>query len=365
MVFTILLVFIAGFLSGRLSVKRYRVRRMAVLERKKQIISTQIENMGFRHKNKRPRLQDWQKWLLALLHWLSPSSTRYNLFRPETLIKWQRKYVKSYWWMISKAEKKSFPGRPKIPKVVKQLVIDIKLENPSYGNGKIASIIVKQLGIPISETSVKGILDRYFEKNPTSPKGQKWKTFYESHREILACMDFTVVFDWRVRPLFILNVLTHDRRQLVLCRSTYNPTAFWVAQQMREAFPFEEAPGLMLMDNDQIFLPIIKHTLPAMGVGVVKTAIKCPWQNGHVERFNRTVKDELIKHVIPIDDQHLNRLLKEFQVFYNTARPHEANDGEAPLQRKACNDMQYAQNPLKVVSVEWLGGLHHSYRVAA
>lgn len=64
----ILLAFIAGFVNGRWSVKRYRVRRLAVLERKKQIIATRIENKGLRHKNKRLSLHDWQKWLLALLH---------------------------------------------------------------------------------------------------------------------------------------------------------------------------------------------------------------------------------------------------------------------------------------------------------
>lgn len=91
-----------------------------------------------------------------------------------------------------------------------------------YGNGRIASIIAKQLGIPISESSVKGIIvefiERYFKNNPIDPKGQKWQKFYENHREILASMDFTVVFDWRVRPFFILSVLSHDRRELVLCR---------------------------------------------------------------------------------------------------------------------------------------------------
>ncbi|WP_366522212.1 integrase core domain-containing protein [Rhodoferax sp.] len=36
----------------------------------------------------------------------------------------------------------------------------------------------------------------------------------------------------------------------------------------------------------------------------------CPWLNGVVERFNRTLTEELLKHIIPISVQHLNRLLK-------------------------------------------------------
>lgn len=133
---------------------------------------------------------------------------------------------------------------------------------------------------------------------------------------------------------------------------------------MREAFPFDEAPKMMLTDNDSIFLPVIKQTLPAMGVAVMRTAIKCPQQNGIIERFNRTLTDELLSAVIPINEQHLNRLLREYKQFYNTARPHRANGGEAPEPLDACNDERFEQSSRRIESTAWLGGLHHSYRQA-
>jgi putative transposase len=187
-------------------------------------------------------------------------------------------------------------------------------------------------------------------------------SFLKNHREFLASMDFKVTFDWRARPLYILCVLSHHRRQLIHCRCTYHPSAEWVAQQMREAFPFDEAPAKMLMDHDSIFLPVIKSTLPAMGIGVVRTTVKRPWQNGTIERFNRTLKEELLAHIIPISDGHLNRLLGEFKTFYNTARPHQANDGLAPDQLIASNDVSFVPDSLRVEEIPWLAGLHHSYR---
>ena len=78
---------------------------------------------------------------------------------------------------------------------------------------------------------------------------------------------------------------------------------------------------------------------------------------GVVERFNRTLTDELLNAVIPLNEQHLNRLLREFKQFYNTARPHRANSGEAPAPLDACNDERFEQSAWQIESTAWLGGL--------
>ena len=362
------LLFACGYLLGRWHNRRWRRDRVATLGRKLQLIAERIENKGMRHKRKRPSLKPWQKWLLGLLHWWSPTLTRYTLFRPKTLIGWFNRYVRCYWWLISSAGKLNLPGRPRIAESVEQIIVDMKDANPNYGAGRIAALVSKQLEIPVSETTVRNVLERHLGKSPPkNPSGQTWKTFLKNHREFLGSMDFKVTFDWRARPLYILSILSHHRRQLIHCRCTYHPTAEWVAQQMREAFPFDEGPAKLMMDHDSIFLPVIKNTLPAMGIGVVRTTVKCPWQNGTIERFNRTLKEELLAHIIPIGDSHLNRLLGEFKAFYNSARPHQANKGLTPDQAEASNDEAFVPAPfdpesLRVEEIPWLAGLHHSYR---
>lgn len=215
------------------------------------------------------------------------------------------------------------PLRSRILHSVAQIIVDIKSANPGYGAQRISAMVSKQLLIPVSESTVRNVLARHHGKHPPArPPGQSWVTFLKNHREFLGSMDFKVTFDLRSRPLFVLSILNHHRRRLVHCRSTYHPTSEWVAQQMREAFPLDDGPGTLLMDHDSIFLPVIKRTLPAMGIGVVRTTVKCLWQNGTIERFNRTLKEELLAHIIPIDANHLNRLLSEFKSLYNSARPH-------------------------------------------
>jgi transposase InsO family protein len=363
------LLFAVGYLFGRWHNRRWRRDRFAALGRKLQLIAERNESKGFRHKRKRPMLNRWQKFLLGWLHHISPTLTRYTNFRPETLVGWHRRFVKRWWWMLVVAGKRRAAGRPRMDASVEKIIIDIKADNPSYGTKRISMMVTQQLGIEVSQTTVRNVLKRQ-QRQPTKPKapkgGQSWKTFLANHHNTMASMDFKVTFDWRGKLLYILNIIDHERRELMVCRATHNPSSDWVAQQIRDAYPFDEAPKHMMMDHDSIFLPLVHQTLPNMGIKVIRTSVGCPWQNGVVERFNRTLTEELLNHIIPISALHINRLLKQYLTFYNTARPHRTLDGQTPIRQKtAANDSTFMPGTLRAEAIPWLGGLHHSYRRAA
>ena len=184
-------------------------------------------------------------------------------------------------------------------------------------------------------------------------------------------IDFKNTLDLAGNTMAVFNLIDHGRRVLHWSRATYNPTAEWVAQQLRNAFmDMDELPEAIVMDRDSIFLPIVKQTLPAMGIKTIRIGYKCPWQNAVVERFHRTLADELLRDVQPVNDRHLNRLLVEFRKYYNTARPHMACGTEPPVlpdvtNNPAANDPDFFKTPRKLVRQKWLGGLHSSYRWAA
>ncbi|MBS7351189.1 MAG: hypothetical protein KIG95_13770 [Comamonas sp.] len=64
------------------------------------------------------------------------------------------------------------------------------------------------------------------------------------------------------------------------------------------------------------------------------------------------------------NDRHLNRLLGKSLTFYDTARARQANDGQVPQHHEAANDSGFTPGTLRAETIEWLGGLHHSYRPA-
>lgn len=180
-------------------------------------------------------------------------------------------------------------------------------------------------------------------------------------------MDFKVAYDWRAKPLFILNIIEHDKRKVLLSRSSYNPNETWVAQQLREALSFDVDCKYLIMDNDATFRSLKKFIGKTLNVKPVYTAYKSPWQNGIVERFNQTLKLELLNHIIPLSERHLNNLLYEYALYYNHGRPHRSNDGDMPVENdhddRAGEIIKIGNNYLE--KIDWVGGLHHSYRSAS
>jgi putative transposase len=55
------------------------------------------------------------------------------------------------------------------------------------------------------------------------------------------------------KVLFVFVILAHERRRIVHFNVTEHPTAQWTAQQVIEAFPWEEAPRYLLRDRDSIY----------------------------------------------------------------------------------------------------------------
>ena len=62
-------------------------------------------------------------------------------------------------------------------------------------------------------------------------------------------LDFFTVPTLTGRVLFVLVLLSHQRRRIVHVRITEHPTAEWTAQQIIEAFPEDTAPRWLLRDR--------------------------------------------------------------------------------------------------------------------
>ena len=86
-------------------------------------------------------------------------------------------------------------------------------------------------------------MSRYLRSMWRPPRpGQSWRTFLRNHRDGIAAMDLFTVLTATFRVLYVLFVIRHGRRDIPRWGVTPNPTAAWVVQQLREAFPFESAP---------------------------------------------------------------------------------------------------------------------------
>jgi putative transposase len=145
----------------------------------------------------------------------------------------------------------------------------------------------------------------------------------------------------------------HGRRRILHFNVTAHPTADWVMQQLRDAFPDTASHRYLIFDNDSIFSHELVRSVPALGICPRRTALRSPWQNGTAERFVGSVRRELLDHVVVLHDDHLGRLLGEYIEYYNTERVHtaisDAPEGRAVEHRPS--------DRAKVVGLPRVGGL--------
>ena len=79
-------------------------------------------------------------------------------------------------------------------------------------------------------------------------------------------MDLFVVPTIGFDLLYALVIVRLDRRDLVWINVTANPTAEWVARQITEAFPWDEAPHYLIRDRDRIYGSVVTRRLRTMGI---------------------------------------------------------------------------------------------------
>ena len=284
---------------------------------------------------------------IALRLALSPCAVAADaavIIQPDTIVRWHRAGFRSYWRWKSRSR----GVRPKVPAEVRSLIRRMSVENPLWGAPRIHGEFLK-LGIEVAQSTVAKYMAR---RRPGS--GQTWKTFLRNHVAAIGAMDFLVVPTINFQLLFVLVILRHERRRLISLSVTDHPTAEWIARQITEAFPWDQAPQYLVRDRDASYGPAVTRRLAAMGIRDRPTAPRSPWQNGHVERLIGSIRRECLDHVIIFGEAHLRQVLKAYAGYYNRVRTHLSLSKDAPLVRPVRRIGDIVARPI-------LGGLHHEY----
>ncbi len=92
-------------------------------------------------------------------------------------------------------------------------------------------------------------------------------TFLRNHALHIAAMDLFLVPTVSFNLLHGLIIVRLARRELVWINVTAHPTAEWIAQQITEAFPWNEAPRCLIRDRDGICGVAVTRRLRTTGIG--------------------------------------------------------------------------------------------------
>ena len=303
-------------------------------------------NIALRKRKAPLVLTNLDRSFLIWLFRLFPSILKLmRVVRPATVVRWHRGGFRAYWrWKSGRVG-----GRPRISKDLRDLIRRMSSENALWGAPRIHGELLK-LGFTVAQSTVA----KYMAARPICDGEQNWKTFLRNQAEGVASIDLLTVPTIWFEQLYVCVVLTHARREIALLTVARHPTALWLAQQLREAFPWDTAPRILIRDNDAKFGHTFRRRISEMGIRDHPTSFRSPWQNGYAERVIGSIRRECLDHVIVFNEGHLRRVLSAYARYYNTARTHRSLAKDAPVHR-----------PIErfgaIRSHSILGGLHHQY----
>ena len=332
--------------------------------------SLEVENLVlrrqlalFKERGMKPRRIDAAtRASLAFLSQLCDWRSCLVVVRPETVVRWHRTGWRLLWRYKSK------PGRPRIPLELRRLIRRMAIENPLWGEERIANELLVKVGIRVSPRTV----GKYMPKRPPrQPRGdQCWSTFLKNHAKAIRACDFFVAVTATFRMLYVFVVIEHGTRRLVHVNVTAHPSADWTLQQLRAVVGEEGGHQYLIHDRDTIFAKHLDDSMRALGLEVLRSPVASPKANSICERVIGTIRRECLDWMIPLSEAHLRSILKSWVEHYNRGRPHSMLGPGVPdpprgavVVPKSESRHRLAAGAL-VLAKSVLGGLHHEYSLA-
>jgi putative transposase len=317
----------------------------------------------------RPRFTPADRaFLTALLHHLPKQTLRRMrlLVRPDTVLRWHRDILRHQHAMRSRPKRM---GRPRTVRSIRLLVLRLARENPTWGYRRIHGELAV-LGIKVAASTVWEILRAAGIDPAPQRTATTWATFLRSQADALLACDFFETVTLTGTRLHVLAVIEHASRRIRILGATAHPTTAWVAQAARNlVMDLEDdrcRPRFLIHDRDGKYPRTFDSILADAGIEAVLTGVRMPRMNAVMERWIATCRRELLDRTLIWNQRHLIKALREFEIHYNTHRPHRALNQTSPLKTRPTpivDPHRIAQ--LNIRRRDRLGGTLHEYRHAA
>jgi transposase InsO family protein len=282
------------------------------------------ENAVLRRHTGRIRYEPADRVWFALLAQLIPRGRWAGVFpvTPTTLLAWHRKLATRKY----DTSKRRKPGRPPTVRSITRLAIRMANENPLWGYRQIHGELTK-LGVTIAPSTVYETLRAAGIRPAPRRCGPTWRQFLHAQAAGIIAVDFLQVDTVRLKRLYVLVFIEHGTRRMHLGGVTANPTGEWTVQQARNLAlslgeRFQEFKFLV-HDRGSNFTQSFDAVFQANGTRILRTAVQAPRMNATCERLVGTLRRELPDRVLILGEQHLRAVLTEYQVHYNSGRPHQ------------------------------------------
>jgi transposase InsO family protein len=323
------------------------------------------ENAMLRRQISRVRYEPTDRlWLSALSRLIS--RRRWGevfAVTPATLLAWHRRLVTRKWDYSSRRR----PGRPCTAAAIRKLVIRMATDNPTWGHRRVQGELVK-LGHPIAASTVWQILHDAGVGPAPRRTGPTWRQFLTAQARGILAVDFVHVDTVLLRRIYALVVIEHGTRRVHLAGITAHPDGAWTTQAARNLLmdlgQRSASVKFLIRDRAGQFAGSFDAVFTAAGIRILASPPQAPRANAICERIIGTLRRDLFDQLLIVNEHHLRRVLTEYMVHYNTARPHRALGQLPPAQAHTRPpEINLAEHRIRRRQV--LGGLTHEYQIAA
>jgi transposase InsO family protein len=260
---------------------------------------------------------------------------------PKTGYKWITRYRSDGVKGLEDRSRRPHHSPFKTPEPMEGAVLKVRDEHSAWGGRKIrGSLIQEGLERVPAASTITEILRRHDRLNPEEAlKHQPWQRFVKEAPNRLWQMDFKGHFGLesggRCHPLTLLD--DHSRFALGL-RACGDEREGTVQGELAATFRDYGLPEAMITDNGTPWghyleaFTRLSVWLIRLGIYVSHSRPGHPQTHGKNERFNRTLKVELLQNGVFHDLQHCQEAFDRWRDVYNLKRPHEALQMKTPAE---------------------------------
>jgi putative transposase len=282
----------------------------------------------------RPKLNWADRALLATLFGVMPNARRHGLrllVTPDTILRWHRDIVRRRWVARCMRGK---TGRPATGRNIKALVLRLARQNPEWGYRRIHGELAG-LGVRVSASTVLEILKKARIDPAPRRTGPAWSQFLRSQAETILAYDFFLVDLLDGTQAYVLAVIEHAARRIRILGVTSHLTGEWTAQQARNLImdlgDQAHRVKFMIRDRGSNFTAAFDAVLADAGIRTVLCNVRTPRMNAIAERWIGGCRRELLDHTLVWNQNHLRRILRDYETHHNQHRPHRSLLRAAPL----------------------------------
>jgi transposase InsO family protein len=251
-----------------------------------------------------------------------------SLVTPDTILRWHRQLVAQKW-----TYKRRSPGRPRIMKIIAELIVRMARENRAWGYTRIQGAL-QNVGHRVARTTISNIFkENGIDPAPERGKRTTWSQFLKAHWNVLSAADFFTVEVWGPRGLvtfYVFFVIELATRRIDIAGITPGPSESWMMQIGRNLTdPLDGSLAnkrFLILDRDSKFSRAFRNLLEDAGVEVVRLPYRSPNLNAYAERFVRSIKDECLNRMIFFGERSLRQATREYAAHYHRERNHQGID---------------------------------------